>query len=84
MVVKMGEFIPPTVGDEIHFADPFKQCKVCLKRVTGVTVVDVGAWPNLPCGHVGYDDSCPSWSPVDGCTCEKSLGYMPHPETIPT
>lgn len=61
----------------IEFADPFKRCDVCHERVTGVLLVD-GPWPNLPCHHAGYTDTCPSWSPVDGCSCLEFFGYVPH------
>ena len=62
----------------IDFADPFKVCEVCGEWVTGVLCVTRGPWPNLPCEHVGYRDVCPSWGPVDGCSCQKSLGHVPH------
>lgn len=63
-----------------HFADPFKECRVCGRRVEGYVVSlhheEDGA--NWPCLHFGYDSLCPSWSPVDGCRCAKHLGYVPH------
>lgn len=32
-----------------------------------------------PCGHTGdYRNTCPSWSPVDGCRCAAQLGEVPH------
>ena len=76
----VSDNVVPNVGDEIHFADPFKSCNACTHQVTGVTIVDEGMWPNIPCGHpASYRDLCPSWGPVDGCSCERMLGYVPHP-----
>lgn len=50
------------------FANPFILCTYlhCGKRVTNV--IYPGGF-NVPCGHVGSVDTCPSWGPVDGCVC---------------
>lgn len=67
-----------TTYNAIEFADPYKVCDVCGKQVTGVLCVTKGRWPNLPCEHIGYTDTCPSWGPVDGCQCLEHLGFVPH------
>lgn len=50
------------------FANPFILCveRSCQRRVTNVSYPNVR---NIPCGHIGSADVCPSWGPVDGCTC---------------
>ena len=36
-----------------------------------------------PCKHIGgYEDTCPSWGPVSGCTCADDLGAVFH--RVPT
>lgn len=65
---------------EITCANPYLVCIVCGgpaqrfhdKERCGC---DDSAW-NLPCGHLGSISTCPSWGPVDGCTCLSSL--VPH------
>lgn len=63
----------PTPPDT--FANPFILCvePSCQQRVTNVRYP--GA-VNVPCGHTGTADVCPSWGPVDGCgcTCESAHG----------
>lgn len=63
------------------FADPHKRCRACKGWVTGAT--DMPGYPLVvnPCGHMGgYDDVCPSWGPVDGCTCPPGEHGKPdHP-----
>lgn len=54
---------------QVIFADPYKKCRGCGGWVDGVDKSS-GLGANIPCGHViSYDDVCPSWGPVDGCTC---------------
>ena len=64
-----------------HFADPFKKCRVCDEWVDGYVVAPEHdeEGENWPCRHRGYDDLCPSWSPVDGCRCAEHLGFVDHP-----
>lgn len=59
-------------------ANPYLVCVQCG--------VKVHAWPdrpgplvNLPCGHFGYRNLCPSWGPVDGCRCDPPG----HPYVLP-
>lgn len=59
----------------VGFANPFLFCKKCGSWVTGWHDRDKcgckdDCW-NIPCGcrHAGVRGLCPSWSPVDGCTC---------------
>lgn len=55
----------------IEFADPYKRCRQCGGWVTGV-LDKPGPIVVVPCEHeAGYQDLCPSWSPVDGCTCPR-------------
>lgn len=76
-------------------ANPFLACAQCGQRVERFHASDCGCgcepeeYPefsrpvNFPCGHhADYNDLCPSWSPVDGCTCLAVLGYVPHPAAI--
>lgn len=58
------------MGEIQRFADPYKRCRTCKAWVDAVEYV-LGPIKVLPCGHrAGYDDVCPSWSPVSGCHCE--------------
>ncbi len=53
----------------IRFADPYKRCLRCSSWVDGVLEMN-SSLISVPCGHrAGYDDICPSWSPMDGCRC---------------
>lgn len=73
-------------------ANPFLACAVCGKRVEAFHDDACGCEPdgcppiNFPCMHASadYDDLCPSWGPVDGCTCLAVLGHVPHPAVLPT
>ena len=62
----------------VGFANPYLVCdkKTCKKKVPywhdpdrcGCTQVAF----NSPCEHeFGVTSTCPTWSPVDGCMCEK-------------
>lgn len=55
----------------IYFADPYKQCEKCGQWVDGA--IDApGPMIVIPCEHQAhYRDVCPSWGPVDGCTCDE-------------
>lgn len=62
--------------DRIDFADPYKTCDECAGWITGI-----GGEALVPCGHhATYTDQCPSWGPVDGCSCQEHLGYVSHGE----
>ncbi len=68
----------------IEFANPFLVCEGCGQPVTrmhrhercGCNDPEVDR--NPCCGSYGERSTCPSWGPVDGCTCVASLGYIPH------
>ena len=63
----------------VRFADPYKTCNVCGGRITGY-LGNPGPSILTPCEHdQGYTDACPSWSPVDGCRCEREFGHVDHP-----
>jgi hypothetical protein len=62
------------------FADPYKVCNACGGWVDGVLDVPDGPFLTVPCEHdKGYRDVCPSWGPVDGCSCAEILGSVDHP-----
>jgi hypothetical protein len=66
---------------EIVPANPYLACAQCGAHAERFTHTGDGEGPsvNEPCGHAAdYVDLCPSWGPVDGCTCQSSLGYKPH------
>lgn len=68
------DVVIPALPD--RFANPFILCvePSCQRRVTNV------GYPggiNIPCGHKGTHNVCPSWGPVDGCECAAS-GLPPH------
>lgn len=53
----------------VTFANPHLRCDTCGEPVPAMRS-DTKA--NLPCGHLGASSVCPSWGPVDGCTCARS------------
>lgn len=71
LILLMGEivFMATRTFTLIRFANPLLECESCRELVTGY--VD-DPWMNWPCRHrAGVHSRCPSWGPVDGCTCEK-------------
>lgn len=72
----------------IEPANPFLACRSCGRRVAEFHDDACGCGRglmNFPCCHASsYDDLCPSWGPVDGCTCLKVLGSVDHPAILPT
>lgn len=61
----------------ISFANPYLVCDQCRGSVIGWHDNDKcgcdGTFWNTPCGCVaGATSKCPSWGPVDGCTCRES------------
>lgn len=69
----------------IEPANPYLRCLRCGARVE-YWLDGEHREPNHPCNHIaGYESTCPSWGPVDGCQCEEHLGYVPHSvPTLPT
>lgn len=70
-------------------ANPFLVCLRCRRGVSAWHDSErcgcraEGAGANLPCGHAaGVESVCPSWSPIGGCGCGRTLGMVDHP-TIP-
>ncbi len=62
-----------------EFADPYKTCDECGGWITGTDGKRL-----TPCGQEAtYTDQCPSWGPVDGCSCLDHLGHVPHDEPPP-
>ena len=71
------------------FADPYLTCDQCGKRAAGFHDPDQcgceGDYYLVSCEHAaGVTSVCPSWSPVDGCICQRALGYVPHPPEPPS
>lgn len=72
---------------DITLADPYLTCDQCGRWVDAWHDDDRcgcgdGFW-NEPCGHqTGFTSACPSWGPVDGCTCARVLGEVPHDEPL--
>ena len=67
-------------------ANPYLACVKCGQRVEAFHDDACGCPESggplllMPCMHRNdYRDTCPSWSPVDGCQCIPHLGYLPHP-----
>lgn len=63
------------VHTEITFANPYLICDKCKSKVTSFhDNTQCGCNSNsylIPCEHsTGIVSKCPSWSPVDGCTCK--------------
>lgn len=63
---------------KIGFANPYFKCDECGNPVPYWHNPDRcgcdGDVPffNYPCEHTaGITSTCPTWGPVDGCTCEK-------------
>ena len=59
-------------------ANPFLVCKQCGGQVEAFHDDQCGCDESggplllMPCFHRSdYDDTCPSWGPVDGCQCEE-------------
>lgn len=67
----------------IAFANPFLVCETCDKPVArfhdhkrcscGDSDMD-----GPECGHLDVRSVCPSWGPVDGCSCVATYGYLAH------
>jgi hypothetical protein len=61
----------------IEFASPYLVCTSCRRPVTAWHDNDAcgcdETWWNQPCGcgTAGVVSVCPSWNPVDGCTCTE-------------
>jgi hypothetical protein len=73
----------------IYPANPFLACRACGKAAEAFHDDECGCDESggplllMPCFHRSeYDDLCPSWSPVDGCTCLAILGHVPHPAVL--
>ena len=66
------------------YANPYIACAQCRQRAAGFFNGD-GPMENWPCEHnAGTVDLCPSWGPVDGCTCAEMPGGRTHGEpTMP-
>lgn len=66
----------------IPYANPYMRCVGCGKWVEGwhdpsQCGCDAVA-ANVPCCcRLGVEDVCPSWSPVDGCTCKPDAHDRP-------
>lgn len=69
----------------VTFANPYLACVQCSGWVTSWhdddrCGCDDTYW-NEPCGHrAAVFSACPSWGPVDGCSCQGHLGRVDHGE----
>jgi hypothetical protein len=64
----------------IGFANPYLKCDKCKKRVVYWHDPDrcgcTSEAFNSPCEHeLGVISICPSWGPVDGCSCEDKENH---------
>lgn len=58
-----------------YFANPYLACGTCGQRAAGFYNDRPGPAVNWPCDHASeLVDLCPSWGPVDGCTCIEMTG----------
>lgn len=71
----------------VEFSDPYLVCEQCRQPAAGfhdpARCGPVCEEPHTtqPCGHpstAGITSTCPSWGPVDGCTCLEILGVKTH------
>lgn len=61
------------------FADPYKRCQQHGGWIDGMLDVP-GPLILVPCEHESdYDSMCPSWGPVDGCSCPAGTHLMRPP-----
>ena len=68
------------VYNERRFADPYHVCNACGGWITGM-LDNPGRPLVMPCEHdLGCESVCPSWGPVDGCTCAAMFGRPSHGE----
>jgi hypothetical protein len=59
----------------IRYANPYLVCTFCKQQVT-----EDRDGSNYPCDHVaGTRSTCPTWSPIDDCTCRQLVTGIPHP-----
>lgn len=66
----------------VTFANPHLVCDRCHQPVKSWHDDQAcgcdDTWWNRPCGHIaGVLNTCPSWSPVDGCTCTEPHMVQP-------
>jgi hypothetical protein len=67
----------------VEFANLYLDCEQCHQQAKSWhdpqrCGCDEKHW-NMPCGHIaGALSVCPSWGPVDGCTCVALFGYREH------
>jgi hypothetical protein len=64
----------------VTFANPYLRCDECGEPVRSYWHDDT---TNRPCGHRGVTSACPSWGPVDGCSCVEQIGHRPHADETP-
>jgi hypothetical protein len=63
--------------NEIRYADPYKKCRQCGNWIDGALDAP-GPLILVPCEHQSdYRDICPSWGPVDGCSCAEYSAHNP-------
>lgn len=69
---------------DTEFANPYLRCDGCTQWVSAwhnnTACGCDETWWNEPCGcqRAGVTSACPSWNPVDGCTCVRINGRVSH------
>lgn len=62
----------------VRFANPYLKCGLCDAWVEGWAPDSDAPGLLFPCEHyAGLVDVCPSWGPVDGCTCDPATHSRP-------
>lgn len=79
--------MPPHTRTHVHvtFANPYLTCDHCGQWVTSYHDAERCGCDDdyrlRPCEHwAGTTSACPSWGPVDGCSCLEHLGRVDHAE----
>lgn len=72
----------------IPYANPYLRCSGCGSWVTGWHDPEKCGCETLEvnspcCCRLGVEDVCPSWSPVDGCTCKVGAHDRPPLASLP-
>lgn len=72
----------------VSFANPYLRCRACEEWIDGwhdpVKCGCESSTFNHPCRCLSeVENVCPSWSPVDGCTCGRGAHDEPPVSGVP-